>query len=541
MVKARATRLRAQLGGAICCLLPVILAACAAGPIPKDRDTDYDVIVIGGGMGGLSTAAHLLSKGMTVLLLEQHHKVGGCTSSFGRGDFRFDVALQEMAGGDVDSRLGELLVAAGVHDKIELIRIPELYRAVFPGLDFTCPGDFESAVAALCARWPQERDAIIAFHELMRNVALDLGELQDHFRSAPWIGFLRGLAIPLFQWSLAKSSHDTLGEVLDAHFEDPGLKAVIAQLWFYYGPPPDRLWAPIFLLANHSYLTDGAWHVRGSSQALADAYAARIRELGGRIEVGTKAVAIPVESGGVRGVRTERGETWSSRYVVSSADPFQTFFRLVGEEHTPKWLAKKIRGMRPSNSFVGVYLGLDIDAAKFWDIDDHEVFVNSSYDAEAMYQNMMQGRYSEGVASVTFYSNLGDSFYAPPGKSVVVVHAYSDARVWSAEPAAYLLQKEAMVDQLLQLVGPLMPGLRDHIEVCETVTPLSIQNFTMQHGGIPYGWAFTVDQWQRLANDTPIDGLYLAGSWSRPSHGVAGAQISGYQAARMILDREGRR
>ena len=61
----------------------------------------------------------------------------------------------------------------------------------------------------------------------------------------------------------------------------------------------------------------------------------------------------------------------------------------------------------------------------------------------------------------------------------------------------------------------------------------------MQEGGIPYGWNFTPEQWERLPNRTPIDGLYLAGSWTFPSHGVAGAQVSGHQAARLIMDREG--
>ena len=98
--------------------------------------------------------------------------------------------------------------------------------------------------------------------------------------------------------------------------------------------------------------------------------------------------------------------------------------------------------------------------------------------------------------------------------------------------------KEKVFNQLITLTENVLPGLREHIVVKEVITPRTLETFTLQKDGIPYGWDFTPNQGLRLTNNTPIKGLYLASSWTNPGHGVSTAQISGYQAAMLILDGE---
>ncbi|MCK9461302.1 MAG: NAD(P)/FAD-dependent oxidoreductase [Proteobacteria bacterium] len=514
---------------------------CSAVQKSDQKATDYDAIVVGAGMGGLSAATHMAARGMNVLLLEQHYKVGGCTTSFERGDFKFDAALHEMSvgGGREKALLFTLLEQAGIRDKVELIRIPDLGRSIFPGFEFTSPAGEDEYVAALSARWPDEADGAEKFRDLMSRVHDEISELRTLYLGNPVKAMLTKLALPLRQRTLFKYRVATLEEVLDETFEDPEIKAVASQFWNYHGPPPRKQWAIIYLAANYGYLINGAWQIKGSSQALSDAYAARIAELGGTVMTDSRVSRILVEDGAVGGVETEAGERFTAPYVVSNADPYQTFYRLVGRENTPRKMLRKLEEMEPSNSLVGVYLGLDVPIEHFG-VRDYEIFVNTSLDANAMYDAAMAGRYEEGFESVTLYSNLDDPFYAPPGKSVVTINTYSNKALWPEPGPAYEAQKRKMMDALILMAERVLPGLREHIEVEVGMTPRTIESFTLNHDGVPYGWNFTPEQHARMDIPTDIDGLYMAGAWTWPAHSVGMAQVSGYMAARMIVNESGR-
>ena len=524
-------------------VLTFVLVGCSSLQDRPAAKTDYDVIVIGSGMGGLSAAAHLAVKGQKVLVLEKHNIVGGSTTRFSRGEFIFDAALHEMAGGGPgrkDRGLYQLLKATGVDKKVQLYEVPHLYRSVFPGVDITLPQSWSGFKSELKKRWPQEADNIDKFHVLCESLFDELMELRDLFRYGAVRGTLTKVMVPLRQRTFLKWKSRTVKELLDECFQDEDLKAVVSQLWVYYGAPVEKQSALIFMAATESYLTDGAWHIKGSSQALSDAYAARIEELGGTVKTSTLVTKIIIENGKAIGVKTATGQTFTARYIVANTDPYQLAYKLIGKDNMPAAYLEKIDSLKPANSLFGVFLGLNIDLAERG-YEDTEIFFNTYQSSIKNYEAMMTGDFRNGSVAITIYSNLGDPVYAPKGKSVVKLDAYSDIAYWPEDRAAYEKLKAQKVDELIALAAKVIPELADpkNIEVKEGYTPRTIQRYTMNKGGVVYGFDLTPDQWEKVPNTTPVPNVFITSNWTQAWHGVGSCQINGWRAARMILDREG--
>jgi prolycopene isomerase len=276
-----------------------------------------------------------------------------------------------------------------------------------------------------------------------------------------------------------------------------------------------------------AFMAPGPVYVRGSFQALADALAAVVADNGGTLAYDTAASRIGVEDGRVTGVTFEDGREVNAPVVISNADAQLTFEQLIGAEHVPDRLGRRLGRMRPSISAFLLYSASTLPLHELG--VTAETFVYDHADHDATWADVTAGRIGGTWLSVP---TLHDPSLAPEGEHLVIFTSlmpYDIGEPWSEANAR-------VTEQMVDRVEALLPGYRDSITFIDSATPETFHRYTLAHQGAIYGWENTPNQTlpKRLPQQTPIDGLLLAGHWTNPGTGSVRCLLSGLSAAAIV-------
>lgn len=521
---------------------PSVLAAPGVraqsnGQAADQSDTKPNVVVIGAGLGGLCCAAHLAKQGFPVTVVEQHHRPGGYATSFSRGRFEFDVSLHSTA--LADNAQGRMLDELGVSKKIDLVKLPGVYRHITPGLDITVPQkDPDAFVRLLAGHFPDEKEGIAGFIGDLVAMAGGIDAL-DRYRRAPF-----KLLAALPYRALWRVRNKTLGQLLDGYVQNPEAREALVALWGYYGLPPSKLSAFYFAIATGGYLRDGAYYIKPRSQALSDALAEVIEEAGSEVRYRTTVKQVSVRDGAVTGVVLDDATKLPADIVVSNANVPDTLTRMLPPDALPPDYRDKLSRYRPSLSSFIVWLGLNRDVTQI--IKSYNSHVGSGQGPESDYVSCLKGEIDRGAFFVTIYDNLFEG-YSAPGTSTVQLLFLSGYEPWRKFEAdykagrkdAYYEQKEQWTKTLIRRAEEaVVPGLSSMIEVEEAATPLTNWHYTRNPEGAIYGFEQSTDNafFTRIQNRTPVKGLYLASAWGSPGGGYGGVFAGGQQAFQNIID-----
>lgn len=497
----------------------------------------WDYIVIGSGMGGMTTAAILAKLGKRVLVLERHYVPGGFTHSFKRKRWHWDVGVHAI--GEVTEKallgriLGDLtggrLKWASLGAEYEHFHYPD-------GFDISFPDNRRQYKENLYEAFPDEREAIDRYFSEVR-----------HAVSAMWGYYAsrvlpEGLATALSPLTLRASSRytdRTLRSVLDEITTNPRLKTVLAGQWGYYGSPPSQGSFAIHASVVHHFL-HGAYYPVGGAGNIARTMLRTVADAGGWTRIRAEVDHILIEDGAAVGVRMKDGEEIRAGRVVSAANALVTVSQLVPPEARPGEWAAAVNSMPPSPAHVCLYMGFEGDITKagagaanqwFWETWDTEL---TAWDFTA----------SDALPPLlyTSYPSLKDPSHDPgpsmlhTGEIVTFVPYESFAKwrgsAWMKRGPEYEALKADLKARMLELFFKRRPGLEPMLRHAELSTPLTTEHFANPAAGAIYGVVSTPDRYRNpwLRPRTPIRNLFLSGC-DVGSAGVMGAFAGGLLSA----------
>lgn len=478
-------------------------------------------VVIGSGMGGLTSALLLASDGWSVTVLEQHTRFGGYLHRFFRRGVGYDTGFHYVGGAHPDQLFGRAMRHLGVYDDVNWLPLdPDGFDLIrFPDFEFRVPQGVGNFRDRLVEAFPAERDGIDRYIAQHRAAVQAYG----------WFNLTLGTpAETILPWE-----ERSVTQVTDECFRDPHLRAVIAGQAALYGVPPDD--APFGM---HAIVTDhflqGAWAIEGGGDRLARALVRRLRARGGALHLKARVTGVEVEGGKATAVTTADGRRFEAELVVADIHP-RLVLDLLPEGAVRPAYSTRVRESRAGVSHFGVYLRVEGDLGE---LGNRNVYRFRSWDTAENIRPAQPGK-------IPFYFLTAPGVRAPvgvPGADQVVLGlVYTDYARSVAEraagEAAYRTYKQAMLDSTIAAVLEDFP--RWKVVDSEASTPLTTERFTSTPEGAAYGHYHSVAQMgrYRFPMVTRVRGLVQVGQ-AVGFPGICGAMMSAYVACGEIIGAE---
>ncbi len=505
---------------------------------------DYDVIVIGAGISGLTTAALLAKEGLKVLVLERLERVGGCCSNYDVKGFKPEVGAVFVIAGELYYKLFELLDLR-LEDYLAWDLLDPVYHVYLEGArDVALPRDMDEMARVVRELAPRDVDGYYRY-------CRDLGKVQsviDGFIKNPMpeirdLTKLTSLAklfttraiIPSIPVQM-KLALNNLEKVVGSYFSDPYMQLIFGWENMYAGLPAHRCFGLFAMITYMGHV--GYYYPKGGMISIPKALARIAQDFGAEMRLEAEVDSIVLEGREARGVKLADGEVLTAGAVVSSTHSRFTYFNLLKHAELPGWVTRTVRRQPCSIPAPMFYVGLSER------LDSVKAHMSLVAQKRERVDNVWTDFYDRGLlyrAADGMYLVIDPSFddpeLAPPGKQVLYViyigpyHLkYDDwddiADDWAWECIDYLDKR-------------CYPGLASRVEWMDSVPPTELERRLNVAEGAFFGIEMSLPNlgpFRPNYRSRFIARLYQAGQSTNPGLGVPGAMISGMAVSSLLLN-----
>lgn len=472
---------------------------------------NFDIVIVGSGLGGLLCGYTLSKEGYNVCVLEKNAQLGGCLQNFGRDGRVFETGVHYIGSLGEGQILNQYFRYFDLLDKLKLNKLDEdcFDKINFGGKDYSYAQGFDRFTETMLSYFPSEKEAINKYVNKIQEVsnALNLMTLSE----------IDETAFDLEINSLIASHY------IESITSNTGLQNVLAGTNPLYAGVKGKSPFSLHALINYSFI-ESAWRIENGSGEIARQLAKSIRGFGGTVRNKSEVTNFILENDELKAVQLADGERIFAKNFISNMHPARTL-ELIESNKLKKAYRKRIESLENTVSNFTLYLSLK---------EDSFPMLNHNY-------------YYYGMNDVWSGSNYGPNewpqFYllmTPPSKHtteyarnmiVMTYMRYDEVKKWENTSVGdrgneYLEFKNERTERFLNLIFQKFPQLKDSIKSVYSSTPLTYRDYTGTVEGSMYGVLrdATKPLETMVSSRTKIPNLFLTGQ-NIKFHGVLGVTI----------------
>lgn len=482
-------------------------------------------IVVGGGVGGLCTAARLLKNGYSVTVIEKETMVGGRAHRLKKGDYTFDTGPTLLMMTDV---LYDTFKYCGkdFDDYITLLQLEPNYQVAFSDKSRILVSSnlpkFHNELARFDPKAPSQ------FYSYFSDVADIYRVARDHFIDKnfnhiwDFINPVSGVKL------LKKRGTSKLYNFVSRYFKDERLRQLFSFQSMYLGVSPHEAPA-VYSVVSYMETGLGIWYPKGGMYKLSEALEKLVKDLGGKIILNTPVDEILIEQKQAVGV-TANGKKLLADLVVANSDLVYTYKNLIPDEHRPNMPDQKLDSFKQASSAVLFYWGVDDECIGML---HHNVYLCKDFkkNLDEIFHEKVLPR---DPSFYTYIPTKTDPSLAPKGKSVfyVLVPVPNLQSKVNWEKGTAKIKKQV----LSRLKSEFNLDISKKIKLEHVFQPKDFETKFNLHNGSAFGLShhFFQSGYFRPSNKSKdIKSLYFVGASTYPGGGIPMVTIS----AKLVVER----
>jgi len=483
------------------------------------------VVIIGGGIAGLSAGIYSAMNGFETEIIEMHDVAGGQCTAWNRKGYRFDFCLHWLVGTSKGA-FHEIWKETNVINNETEIIDHEIHSRILDdeGNEFIIYSNIERWEKYLIELAPEDKTSIQKMCTDMRKSALlepfalapELRSLFDYIKIIPQM-------LPVFN-VIRKFGRLTCKEYFEKlNFKSKRIKSVFFQL---YGKRNFSALAFIFMLGWYNQKNAG--YIKGGSYPLAQRMVEKFGNLGGKLALKKKVEKILVDNNVAKGVLLSDGTTIPADFVISAADGYTTIFNMLDAKYMSKEIDSAYKNWELFTPIVQVSFGIKKAISS-----DSPIIINISK-GKKIGKTKLENGYS--VMNYSF-----DSTMAPKGKTTIVLRYDSPWKLWEdINENKYRDEKLQIQKDATTFLEKEYPGISAFIEVIDVATPKTDVRYTGVKDGAYEGFMPSKENMMKsLKMQLPgLRNFYMAGQWLFPGGGLPPSAQTGKWAVQLICKKE---